>query len=113
MKSVCARLGWVLVIAACCLGLLVPASSAAGNPPDWRIVASPNVPGPNGVLEAISCASQSQCIAVGYLPTNTQVVHQRPLSEIWNGQRWVVLSTPTFRAPAGEILTDVSCATAS
>ena len=55
-------------------------------------------------LDAISCASRNQCMAVGKNWTTTD--SYRVLAERWNGRRWSITKTPGGRDDA---LNGVSC----
>jgi hypothetical protein len=83
----------------------------------WRRVTVPEpggtAPGDNNNLNAVRCASATDCWAVGdYQPLGSarldQVLH-------WNGKKWSVMSAP---APGGTAtgdfneLNDVACASA-
>ena len=77
------------------------------NGAGWSIQ---NTPAPAGIssafLLAVSCASKSSCVAVGF---ETKSGHERSLGEAWNGKTWQVTPTPD---PAGTqfiALKSVSC----
>lgn len=82
------------------------------NGSTWSIKHTPNLPGkPGNTLNAVSCRSARQCLAVGDYTTSTD--HTGPLAEAWNGQAWSVEKTP---APAGthdSYLDGAACPTAS
>jgi hypothetical protein len=63
------------------------------NPPD---------PGNNDVLNAVSCVSSAQCVAVGYADGDAQ-----NLAEVWRSGGWAVQATPN-PAPIS-YLNGVSC----
>jgi hypothetical protein len=83
----------------------------------WAIVSSPNYipsqptrdPYPN-VLEAVTCVSASECWAVGYyaiFQTNQTLI------ERWDGTAWTIVTSPNTSAPQPNILTGVTCSSAS
>lgn len=82
------------------------------NGTKWCIMPTPNLPGDQGnALNAVSCRSARQCLAVGEYTANTGSVG--PLAEAWNGRAWSVEKTP---APAGahtSVLADAICPSAS
>lgn len=69
----------------------------------------PPVPngGTHGSLEAVSCPSSSECVAVGSFTTvgGTQV----PLSDEWNGSSWSVLQSQSPQGKGSSQLDGVSC----
>jgi hypothetical protein len=76
----------------------------------WRIVPSPLPTGANyAALQAISCTSSTECLAVGGFSLNTVTAQTQPLSERWDGTTWKVLPTPNPQAENGSYLTGVAC----
>lgn len=69
----------------------------------WTDVSSPNSSATqDNFLQAVACASISQCWAVGYYQMNDSTVHT--LIAHWNGSNWTLdTSTPTG------VLTGISC----
>jgi len=81
----------------------------------WSFVSMPTpIGGFYPVLRGVSCASATNCIAVGMVQMGNTVV---PLAEKWNGTSWVVhQSIPAPPTPASvpyARLDDVSCASSS
>jgi hypothetical protein len=79
----------------------------------WTIQATPDPPyGSNTVLDSISCASLTDCTAVG---TNSSVLRAQDLTlaEHWDGTTWAIqptLSPSIVSGPgAGNALYSVSC----
>lgn len=67
------------------------------NGTTWSVMPTPNVPGqPDNALDAVSCRSARQCVAVGDYTTSTG--SSWPLAQAWNGRSWSVEPAP---APAG------------
>jgi hypothetical protein len=67
------------------------------NGTTWSIKATPNVRGePGNALNAVSCRSARQCLAVGEYTTSTG--NTGTLAQAWNGRAWSIEKTP---APAG------------
>jgi len=79
------------------------------NATGLSMVASPNPPGKtNAVLYGVSCASTTDCFAVGSYLTNSW---SRTLIERWNGTNWSMVASPN---PPGEnyaSLSGISCST--
>jgi hypothetical protein len=81
------------------------------NGSTWAIQSVPLPTGAVGaVLEAVSCASASDCTAVGWSATSSDAVST--LAEQWNGSTWTVESTPTRSKGETELL-GVSCPSAN
>jgi hypothetical protein len=80
------------------------------NGTHWTIVASPNPAGSNDTqLSGVSCASASDCAAVGFSSTSTS---QKSLAEHWNGTSWSIVPTPNAGGAAETSLAGVSCSSA-
>ncbi|MGH9131342.1 MAG: hypothetical protein ACRDWV_06635 [Acidimicrobiales bacterium] len=73
----------------------------------WSQVSTPKL---TGGLDAVSCASNSDCVAVGYRFESDN--RGAPLMERWNGRHWSVMSGPSLGGN-NTSLTGVSCPTAS
>ncbi len=74
-------------------GFGVTATSAvAGSVSTWAVIPSPNPGVGSNVLDAVSCASSTSCVAVG--STQNGAVLQT-LVETWDGQRWSVTPSPS------------------
>lgn len=58
----------------------------------WRVLATPTLTGPKGRsgLVGISCASASQCVAVGW-KSSIDLREAVSIAERWNGVRWRLL----------------------
>jgi hypothetical protein len=88
---------------------VAPATSAAapGTGPSWSVTPSPSPPGPPiGDLGGVSCASATDCVAVGANELG-------PMAEHWNGTGWKIVGVP---APGGQAIAEldaVSCPSAS
>ena len=67
-------------------------------PPSW-----------SGYLNAVSCASDTACVAVGWI-NNPSIGGQQPLAEVWNGSSWSIQPAP---APVGSFFNAVSCSSAT
>jgi hypothetical protein len=78
----------------------------------WAVLATPDVPGTaDDVLNSVSCLSFTDCIAVGYYEGSSGTAS---LAEAWDGSSWTIMTT-TDPASAiyGDVLTSVSCTSAS
>jgi len=83
------------------------------NGTEWAI--QPMV-GPSGsvetVLEGVSCASASECLAVGFQTSSAGV--QTPYSARWNGSSWSAASVPLPSEPGfSSGLSSISCTSAT
>lgn len=78
------------------------------NGGDWEVQATPNPTGAtNSFLSAVSCASSSHCIAVGYSQDATN--QKSTLAERWNGRAWEIQATPNADGVTDNVLRGVSC----
>jgi hypothetical protein len=77
------------------------------NGRSWRLLPAVNVAHMNE-LTAVSCASATECTAVGSSSSG-----QFPLVEQWNGSTWRVESAPTVSSIGYAGLTGVSCPAAA
>jgi hypothetical protein len=75
----------------------------------WTIVNSPN-PGDTDTLEGVTCASASNCWAVGAYQQGNSVV--QTLIELWDGTSWAIVNSPGVTAQ-NNVLNGVTCASAS
>jgi hypothetical protein len=77
----------------------------------WSRLSSPNPGDTQGnFLSAVSCASATFCMAVGYQTTGQA---DQNLSEKWNGIRWSLVSSPATSSTQSDGLDGVSCASAT
>src|SRR5207302_1280382 len=76
------------------------------------VFASPN-PSGGGLLTGVTCASGSQCWAVGYNnPTPGGGVHQTVIEQ-WNGTSWTIVTSPNTSPNQYNELHGVTCSSAS
>lgn len=73
----------------------------------WSVVASPNK-GDGGALFSVSCATSTDCVAVGNYETASG--GYKTLAELWNGTKWSI--TPSPNRPSDDI-NEVSCASST
>jgi hypothetical protein len=60
--------------------------------PAWTVLATPSAATPSA-LGSVSCSSPVHCVAVGASgATATGTVS--PLTEVWNGSAWTVVTAP-------------------
>jgi hypothetical protein len=80
---------------------------AAGSP-TWTIqtTPTPDVPAEGGQLVGVSCPSSADCVAVG-------VDVAFPLSEMWNGAKWIVHPLSVPADGVGSEMQGVSCPSTS
>src|SRR5262249_38339451 len=77
------------------------------NGSGWTVMATPNPAGKiDAVLISVSCASPTDCIAVGIYATD---LWARTLIERWSGTTWSIVSSPNPPGRTFAGLTDVSC----
>jgi len=85
----------------------------------WMTVASPNtLPIQANSLTSVSCATASDCVAVGYRGSTQPVQSDlttmpsanQTLALHWDGSSWEILSTPNTSPAQANLLNGVSCA---
>lgn len=81
-----------------------PRTTAAASTGSWRVQASPNFTYPSGILNGVSCPTQSFCVAVGDVPDGGGA-----LAEAWDGARWGLQDMPASGEEPGYVLQAVSC----
>jgi hypothetical protein len=75
------------------------------------------VPSPNtsatqtNILNGVTCASPSDCWAVGYYSTGSNI--QQTLIEHWDGNSWAIVPSPNVDTTHNNALSAVSCASAT
>jgi hypothetical protein len=74
------------------------------NGRSWHLQHIPTLPG--SVLNAVGCASETDCVAVGASNAGT-------LAERWNGKDWTIQATPNPSGSPGGSLNGVTCTSAS
>jgi hypothetical protein len=82
------------------------------NGTKWKTVTTPALLGSKEAgLHGVACSTSTACVAVGWytLTTGTEL----PLTELWNGTKWVVQSTPTPGGAEQSYLEGASCAPSS
>ena len=72
------------------------------NGSSWSVLPSPNVGSGYNYLVAVTCASTTQCFAVGYAGNQT-------LIEQWNGSSWTIVPSPNVSGALANFLTSVTC----
>jgi hypothetical protein len=85
------------------------------NGSTWTPMTLPEPPGSynDGVLEAVSCVSATNCTAVGSYGTPASSALGLPLAEHWNGSTWKVQYPPAPAGSGDSTLYGVSCPTAT
>jgi len=84
----------------------------------WTIVPSPDTSSTDSdVLDGVSCVSATFCMAVGAAAPVQWAGDLRysgqTLIEEWDGSSWTIISSPDISSTDGDILTGVSCVSAS
>lgn len=78
----------------------------------WRLDPIPQPPGAlDGELSAIFCVSSTRCFGVGSAQGADH--HNRPLTEIWDGTRWTIESSPDGASGAENYLNAIACRSAT
>jgi hypothetical protein len=80
------------------------------NGTSWSIVDSPNAAAIVSVLNAVTCASASDCWGVGYYYDGT---NSQTLIEHWDGITWSIVTSPNTSTIQDNSLSDVTCASVS
>jgi hypothetical protein len=78
----------------------------------WRLSLTPNPGGADdSFMQAVSCVSESSCVAVGHYQYEVREVSQQSaaLVERWNGTRWSIERSPNHTGMQGDALQDVDC----
>ncbi len=89
----------VLVVLCVAAVVLVSPTAVKAAPSNWTVTPSPS---PGGPLNAVSCNTASQCVAVGNYGSDA-------LIESWDGTAWSVVPSPDPSASSNQ-LHGVSCA---
>lgn len=63
-------------------------------------------------LRAVSCASSTACMAAGSFES-VKISHEVPLTESWNGTKWVLQEPPAPTGAEESLLWGVSCASST
>ena len=90
----------------------------------WSQVTAPSSGQSYDQLNSVTCASSSDCWAVGYAGPNQiqygflpgiapNVQASAALIEHWNGATWSVSPSPSVAGPAGQLLSSVTCVNSS
>lgn len=88
--------------------------SATPAPAGWAIVTSPNTSATQAnYLNGVTCASASDCWAVGSYLTDGSGSVQQTLIEHWNGTSWSIVTSPNTSSTKANLLTGVTCVSAS
>jgi hypothetical protein len=80
----------------------------------WSIVGSPNTfSRDDDYLNAVTCASASDCWAVGWYASYNLGGLGQTLIEHWDGTSWAIATSPNTSTTDSDYLTGVTCASAS
>jgi hypothetical protein len=83
-------------------------ASASGGTANWSLLYSQNPYATVNNLNAISCVSATDCVAVGY---GSQAVNSLDLIQTWDGTSWTAAAAPS--PPSNDTLNAVSCSSAT
>src|SRR5579875_2153555 len=98
------------VLTAATLTVALPAAVAEAAPSTWSAEPTVNQGATGNYLNAVSCGSATDCMAVGSYTDSSG--NDKTLAEAWNGDSWSVLTTPDPGA-TGNQFNDVSCVSAT
>jgi hypothetical protein len=79
----------------------------------WTIVESPNALTAQNFLVGVTCVSASNCWAAGYTNDAGVTSAHQTLIEHWDGNSWVIVSSPNTSSTQHNWLTGITCASAS
>jgi hypothetical protein len=82
----------------------------------WSIVTSPNAGLLFNILTAVTCASASNCLAVGYYVSDSTIAlggTYQTLIERWDGSSWAIVTSPNTLPVENNYLYRVTCVSAS
>jgi len=75
----------------------------------WTAVSSPNTSASQtNVLNSVTCTSSTECFAVGYYRSGTNVA--QTLIEQWDGHTWTLVASPNSSTTQDNVLSSVACA---
>jgi hypothetical protein len=77
----------------------------------WSVAASPNQGTFDNYLFAVSCVSETRCVAVGLAITSSAGTSASTLVEAWDGTTWSIVPSPNPQTV--NVLSGVSCADAT
>jgi hypothetical protein len=87
--------------------------AARWNGRGWKVQTTPSPRGATASLDAVSCASDRFCIALGTAcgpQTDAQgYCTRRLVGEVWNGVRWTMQTVPGPAGATSTELSDLSC----
>jgi hypothetical protein len=73
----------------------------------WTVVSSPNTSGSdNNLLDGVTCASASDCWAVGHSLTSNV---QQTLVEHWDGTSWSIVASPNTSTTENNLFNEIAC----
>jgi len=116
------RMVLVVSLLLCALGMTVLAltpgsnqrsttATASAATPNWSIVSSPNPTENSSYIFDATCVSDSNCWAVGR--SSGWISSAQTLVEHWDGNSWVIVSSPNTSTVQTNVLKGVACASAS
>jgi len=76
----------------------------------WRVEQPTSAVGPNGALNAVSCAGPAACTGMGFYTNSADTFV--PLAEAWNGTSWRIQATPNPAGATFAMMLGVSCSSA-
>jgi hypothetical protein len=87
--------------------LLAAGAAASAGTPVWTIQPIPSPAGATGTyLNAVSCPSRSDCVAVGY---SQRAGTAFTMADSWNGSAWTIRPTPIPSSANSSSLSGVAC----
>ena len=108
----CPQAGYCVAVGAYNANDVVNALTELWTGSSWSVLPSPQPPNAaSSVLNAVSCTSAAQCVAVGSYTDSNGVTWG--LAEVWNGAAWSIVDSPTPTGGSFAGLSGVSCSGAS
>jgi hypothetical protein len=77
----------------------------------WSLVSPADFTARSAALDALSCTSPANCVAVGSFDNPTSDTY--PLVERWNGKTWSVVAAAASASGTGGLFNGVSCMTST
>lgn len=108
----CPRIAYCVAVGAYNTNDVIHALAGLWTGSAWSILPTPDQPGAvASMLNAVSCASASHCLAVGSYTDSTGV--NWAFAEAWNGSTWAVADPPVPTGGTNAALNGVSCPSAT
>ena len=104
-RAVAATAVAIALVAGSVVAFAFPAAAAS---PSWKVVPSPSPASLFPFLNDVSCATATNCFAVGQAEDNAGNI-ENTLVEQWNGKVWAIVPSPNPTVLPFSVLAGVSC----